>query len=257
MELHNTVQSKVISKVEEIFEALNKSENAGKFCTCDQCKMDVICYVLNRTPPRYIVSNRGASRSLEEGIESQQQAADIAALIHDGLKQVNHNLRPNFNHSSEKSAAANEAGASKFNVPTINGEAAIPKFNIPTIMGRIFNGDNFAPLSDATIELIWAGELVAMRDGNWQNPYHIVHHVEGNYSFWPAPVPASRENNHKIFEYILRVSAPEFETLTHTFKIPVASEILATMSFSPERTFKLPDLYMFPPGEAEKNGYLG
>jgi len=243
MELHNSIKGKVISKVEEIFDALENSGSAGKFCTCDQCKMDVICYVLNRTPPRYIVSNRGASRSLEEGIEWQQQAADIAALIHDGLKQVNHNLRPNFSHSSEKNAASDEA--------------AIPKFIIPTIMGRVFNGNNFAPLSDATVELLWSGGLVDMRDANWQNPYNIVHNIEGNYSFWPAPVPASRVNNHKIFEYILRVSAPEFETLTRTFKIPVASEIQATMSFSPDRTFKLPDLYMFPPGEAEKNGYLG
>jgi competence protein ComFB len=242
MELLNTVQGKVISKVEEIFEALDRTENTGKFCTCDQCKMDVICYVLNRTPPRYIVSNRGASRSLEEGIGSQQQLADIAALIHDGLKQINHNLRPNFTHSNEKSAPSKEA--------------AVPKFNIPTIMGRVFNGNNFAPISEATIELIWAGELVTMRDKNWQNPYRIIHQIEGNYSFWPAPVPASKVNNHKIFEYILRISAPEFETLTHTFKIPVASGIQPPMSFSPDRTFKLPDLYMFPPGEAEKNGYL-
>jgi len=242
MELHNTIKGKVISKVEEIFETIDKSENGGKFCTCDQCKMDVICYVLNRTPPRYIVSNRGASRSLEEGIEWQQQAADIAALIYDGLKQVNHNLRPNFTHSSEKNVASNVA--------------EIPKFNIPTIMGRVFNGNNFAPVSEATVELLWAGELVTMRDGNWQNPYHIVHHIEGNYSFWPAPVEASKVDNHKIFEYILRVTAPEFEVLTHTFKLPVASEIQAAMSFSPDRTFKLPDLYMFPPGEAEKNGYL-
>jgi competence protein ComFB len=243
MELHNTVKGKVISKVEEIFEALDKSENTGKFCTCDQCKMDVICYVLNRTPPRYIVSNRGASRSLEDGFESQQQLADIAALIHDGLKQVNHNLRPNFAHSNEKSAVTNDA--------------AIPKFNIPTIIGRVFNGNNFARISEATVELLWAGELVEMRDGNWQNPYHIIHLVEGHYSFWPAPVPASKDNNHKIFEYILRVSAPEFETLNHNFKIPVASEVKASISFNPDRTFKLPDLYMFPPGEAEKNGYLG
>jgi len=256
MELHNTIKGKVISKVEEIFEAIKNSENGGKFCTCDHCKMDVICYVLNRTPPRYIVSNRGASRSLEEGIEWQQQIADIAALIHDGLKQVNHNLRPNFTHSGENAVAPNEAGTSKSSVPTITGEETMPMFNIPTIMGRVFNGNNFARISDATVELVWAGELVAMRDGNWQNPYHIVHNIEGNYSFWPAPVPASRENNHKIFEYILRVSAPELETLTHTFKIPVASEIQADISFSPDRTFKLPDLYMFPPGEAEKNGYL-
>jgi competence protein ComFB len=242
MELHNTIKGKVISKVEEIFQTINKSENTGKFCTCDQCKMDVICYVLNRTPPRYIVSNRGASRSLVEGIEVQQQTADIAALIHDGLKQVSHNLRPNFAHSGEKS--------------TDPDVAEVPKFNIPTIMGRVFDGDNFAPLSEATVELLWAGELVTMKDGNWQNPYHIVPNIEGNFSFWPAPVAASRADKHKIFEYILRVSAPEFETINHVFKIPVASAIQASMSFNPDRTFKLPDLYMFPPGEAEKNGYL-
>jgi competence protein ComFB len=257
MELHNTIKGKVISKVEEIFESLKKSENAGKFCTCEQCKMDVICYVLNRTPPLYIVSNRGASRSLEEGVRLQQQTADIAALIYDGLKQVNHNLRPNFAHTNEKSAGSDGAAAAKPKASAAKSEAAIPKFIIPTIMGRVFDGNNFAPLSEATVELLWAGELVVMRDGNWQNPCPIVHNIEGNYSFWPAPVPASRVNNHKIFEYILRVSAPEFETLTHTFKIPVASEIQAAMSFSPDRTFKLPDLYMFPPGEAEKNGYLG
>jgi len=241
MELHNAIKGTVISKVEEIFEAL-KNENAGKFCTCDQCRTDVTCYVLNRTPPRYIVSNRGASQSLETGIGWQQQTADITVLIYDALKRVNHNLRPNFAHSNEKSTAANEA--------------AKPKFIIPTVMGRVFNGNNFAPLADASVELLWDGQLVAMKDGNWQNPYHIVHDIEGNFSFWPAPVEASRAGNHKIFEYVLRVSAPEFETLTHIFKIPVASEVQASISFNPDRTFKLPDLYMFPPGEAEKNGYL-
>jgi competence protein ComFB len=258
MELHNTIKSKVISKVEEIFEALNTAENAGKFCTCDQCKMDVICYVLNRTPPRYIVSNRGVSRSFGEGIGWQQQAADIVALIHDGLKQINHNLRPNFNHFNEKGSAPDEAAIPKFDSPASigKGEPEISRFNIPTIMGRVFNGNSFAPISNASVELLWAGELVTMKDGNWQNPYNIVPIIEGNFSFWPAPVPASKANNHKIFEYTLRVSAPEFETLTHIFKIPVASNVEESGSFSPDRTFKLPDLYMFPPGEAEKNGYL-
>jgi hypothetical protein len=36
----------------------------------------------------------------------------------------------------------------------------------------------------------------------------------------------------------------------------VISEFQASPSFNLGRTFKLPDLYMFPPGEAEKNGYL-
>ena len=242
MELHNTIKSTVISKVNEVFETLNKSGNEGKFCTCKQCRMDVICYVLNRTPPRYIVSNRGASRVLIEGIGWQQQTADISSLIYEGLKKVHHNMRPNFSHSSEDGAVIDEL--------------EIPRFNVPTIMGRIFNGNNFAPLSDVDVELLWNGELVEMKDGNWQNPCHIVSNVEGNFSFWPAPVPAAKIDKHKIFEYTLKVSAPEFETLTHAFKIPVASEFQVTGSFNPDRTFKLPDLYMFPPGEAEKNGYL-
>ena len=242
MELHNTMEATVISKVNEIFDVLSTKGNAEKFCVCNQCRMDVTCYALNRIPPRYIVSNRGASRVLVEDIGRQQQTADISVLIHEGLHRVSHNMRPNFSHSSKEG--------------TDGSESEIPKFNVPVIMGRIFNGNNFAPLSDVDVELIWNGEKVGMKDGNWQNPFHIVSNIEGNFSFWPVPVPASKVNNHKIFEYILRVSAPGFETLSHVFKIPVASEIGVEGSFDLERTFKLPDLYMFPPGEAEKNGYL-
>ena len=122
-------------------------------------------------------------------------------------------------------------------------------------MGRIFSGDNFAPLSDAVVELLWKGEVVPMKDGNWQNPYRISSQNEGNYSFWPVADIASGVNKHKIFEYTLRVSSQGFDTLTHFFKIPVASEIRQAGSFALSRTFKLPDLYLFQPGEAEKNGY--
>jgi len=242
MELHNTIKGTVISRVDEIFETLAREDKTGKFCTCKQCRMDVICYVMNRTPPRYIVSNRGASRTLVEDIDRQQQTADISSLIHEGLKRVSHNMRPNFKHSPEE-------------VP-VDSDSNIPMFNVPTIMGRIFNGNNFAPLSEVDVELLWNGEKVEMKDGNWQNPCHIVSNVEGNFSFWPAPAPSSQVDKHKIFEYTLQVTAPEFETLSYVFKIPVASEIQEAGSFNLERTYKLPDLYMFPPGEAEKNGYL-
>jgi competence protein ComFB len=131
-----------------------------------------------------------------------------------------------------------------------------PVYNVPAIMGRIFNGNNFAPLSEAVVELLWNGQLVQMKDGNWQNPCHIVSSNDGNYSFWPVPDIASEAEKYKIFEYTLRVSAEGFEIMNHFFKIPVKSEIRVAGSFSLERTFKLPDLYIFPPGEAEKNGYL-
>jgi len=240
MELHNTMEDTVISRVNELLDAIEKEGNPNKLCTCNQCRMDTICYALNRTIPHYIVSNRGASRVQFETIERQQQKADMATLIYEGLKRVNHNQRPTATHFTEEGGAQSASN--------------LPVFNIPTIMGRLFNGNNFAPLFEADLELLRDGKIVPMKNANWQNPCHIVSNTDGNFSFWPAPVNAPEINEHEIFEYSLKISAPEFETMIHFFKIPVASETQAAGSFTLDRTFKLPDLYMFPPGEAEQNG---
>ena len=237
MELHNTMEDTVIARVNEIFEIFKQERNPDNYCTCDQCRMDTVCFVLNRVPPHYILSHRGAARVQRETLEQQQQVADVTALIYEGLKKVNHNLRHNSAPSAEMGSRSN-----------------VPVFNIPTIIGRLFNGNDFAPLSDAVVELLWNGELVAMKDRNWQNPCSLASSSEGTFSFWPAPAESEKIDTHKIFEYTLRVSSPGFETMLHFFKIPVASEIQEAGSFTLNRTFKLPDLYLFPPGEAEQNG---
>jgi competence protein ComFB len=240
MELHNTVEDLIISQVEDIFETLEKGGNPEKLCTCDQCRTDTACYVLNRIAPYYIVSNRGAARVEHESIERQQRNADITALIWEGLKRVNHSQRPTVSHTAHNVFAA---------------ACREPVFNIPTIVGRLFNGNNFSPLAGLKVELLRDGEMVTMRDSNWQNPYNLVTNTEGTFTFWPSPIPAPVPEEHKSFEYSIRVESPDFDTLHHFFKIPVISEIQVSPSFNLGRTFKLPDLYMFPPGEAEKNGY--
>jgi competence protein ComFB len=93
-----------------------------------------------------------------------------------------------------------------------------------------------------------------MKDRNWQNPYTLVSNTAGTFTFWPEALSAESVSQHKTFEYSLRVSAPEFETLVHFFKIPVISEIQAAAAFTLGRTFKLPDLYMFPPGSSGEAG---
>ncbi|MDR1863908.1 MAG: late competence development ComFB family protein [Treponema sp.] len=243
MKLHNTVEDVIISRIEDIFETLEKEGNPENFCTCDQCRMDTACYALNRIQPSYIVSNRGAARVEQETIRRQQRDADITTLIKEGLKQVNHNQRSMVSHKAHNAF-----------------EASIPRtpaFNVPAIIGRLFNGNNFAPLADIKVELLKDGDLVIMKDSNWENPYNLVSHTEGTFTFWPCPVPAMAPEERKSFEYSIRVESPDFELLHHFFTIPVVSEILASSSLSLRRAFKLPDLYMFPPGEAEQNGYLG
>ena len=242
MEVHNIVEDIVIARVDEIFESLEKEGNKGGLCLCDKCRMDVICYALNRTNPHYISSSRWVSRVKMDGFEYQQIFADSTALVHEGLKRVSHNLRPDFDHSTGMDAAGLTSNT--------------PAFNIPTIIGRILNGNNFEPLSDTTVELFLDGKLVTMKDGNWQNPCRLVSITNGKFSFWPAPMAAAGAGENKIFEYSLKVESPEFETLNHFFKVAVTSEVRAVGSFALDRTFKLPDIYMFQPGGEENESGL-
>jgi competence protein ComFB len=241
MEIHNLTEDIVFATVAEICDAIERGENPDNICTCNQCRIDTACYVLNRSIPHYIVSNRGVARAEQETIERQQKEADTIALVYEALKRVNHNQRPFFSHAHIRDKQHKNSSSA----------VSIPVFNIPTIVGRLFNGLNFAPMSDVKVELHREGDLVAMKDQNWQNPYNLVQNIGGTFTFWPEPIPADSAGIHKIFEYSVKIESPGFEELSHVFRIPVISEIQTADTFSPERIFKLPDLYMFPPGEGE------
>jgi competence protein ComFB len=241
MEIHNVSEDVVFNSVQKIFEIIRKEGNPEGFCLCEQCKIDTICYSLNRIMPRYIVSNRGITRIEQDWTGKQQAEADIATLIYKGLRVVNHNQRPTAIHDETVSEE--------------NKVLTEPAFYIPTIIGRLFDGETFAPLAGVTVELRSNGELVPMRNRNWQNPFTLVTNTPGAFTFWPAPVPAHALDVHGIFEYSIKVESQQYETLTHFFKIPAISSLLFSHSSAyTDRTFKLPDLYLFHPGEAEMNG---
>jgi competence protein ComFB len=240
MEIHNTTEDIVFAKVETVFNSLEKDGNPEEFCLCTQCRLDTACYVLNRAEPRYIISNRGVARVEQGSHDSQQKDADIISLVYEGIRRVNHNQRP-YSHNGKGSSTE---------------DSKKPQYNIPTIVGRLFNGTNFEPLSNVNVELLRDGTLVAMKDNNWQNPYHLVSNTQGTFTFWPASVEAESESARQSFEFSVRIETTGFETLHHFFRIPVIGEYQNRPSYSMERTFKLPDLYAFPPGEAEENGKL-
>ena len=238
MEIHNISEDIVFNSVQKIIESIKKENNPDGLCLCDQCRMDTICYVLNRTEPRYVVSNRGITRIEQDWAGRQQIEADIAALVYKGFRLVNHNQRPTTDHSASESS---------------EDLSTRPVFNIPTIVGRLFDGETFAPLSGVTVELHCGGKIVPMRNRNWQNPFTLVDNTPGTYTFWPAPVPAETVEINQIFEYSLLIKSPQYETMTHFFSLPSVSNVQNQHSHS-DKTFKLPDLYLFPPGEAEQNG---
>ena len=237
MDIHNTTEELVIAEVNAICDSLGDEEKRGEICICSQCRQDAACYVLNRTIPHYVVSHRGLTRVNQEN--DQQNRADLTAMVYDAIRRVSHNQRPNFDHSSR---------------PVSSSAGETPSFNIPPIMGQVYNGLNFSPITGITVELLQNGKLAEMKDNNWQNPYNLIPNTGGTFTFWPKPVPADKIDISKSFEFTIKIFSSEFAELNHVISIPVVSE-LAAPSISLSRTFKLPNLYLFPPGE-EKNQYV-
>lgn len=237
-EIHNVMEDWVVGEVNSICDALEKEKTDTSICTCDQCRLDAICYVLNRVAPYYMLSHRGASRLDEESLSAQQNRLDRTTLIYEALRRVSHNQRPYILHDATRHGKA-------------AGDGHTPLFNIPAIMGRVYNGLNFSPVSGSTVELFHEGALVNMKDTNWQNPYILVPDTTGTFTFWPAPEAAGKTGVQNVFRYTIKISGGQFEELSHSFSIPVQSEE-GSFPFSIARTFKLADFYLFPPGE-EKN----
>jgi competence protein ComFB len=238
MEIHNSTEDIVLQTVNEIYDEIEREGKPDRPCTCYQCRLDTACYVLNRSAPRYVVSSRGAVRAETESIVRQQEEADVVSLIHEGLQKIAKSMRPHFEHN----AAMREAPVA----------AEGPRFNIPTIIGRVFNGANFEPLTDIDVTLLYCGKKAEMVDPNWQNPFKLVSNTAGAFSFWPEGESADAPGISRKFEFTVVASGNGYEELRHFFEIEVVSEARAAESFSVQRTFKLPDLYLFPPGEDEE-----
>ena len=238
MDIKNTNEDLVFNRIQSIFDEIQNNGNPENLCLCYQCRIDTMCFTLNRIEPHYIVSNRGFTRFEQTGIKRQQTEADITSLIYKGLRLVNHNQRPTAPHD----------GSSAY-----THKIHSPMYDIPTISGRIFNGISFEPITGIDVGLYWDGELVHMRNNNWQNPFEMVPSTPGAFSFWPAPVVAEAPDISKEFKFSLRVDSPDYEPLSHFFNIMASSRFHNPQSYALNRTFKLPDLYLFPPGNDEMN----
>ena len=238
MEIHNVTEDIVLDAVNEIFDEIEREGKSDRPCTCFQCRLDTACYALNRSVPRYVVSSRGVARAETDSIEKQQEEADVVSLIHEGLQKIAKSKRPHFEHQNRRDSPHLAVG---------------PVFNFPTLVGRVFNGQNFEPLVDIDVFLLSEGKLTSMLDANFQNPYRLVSNTAGTFSFWPKPVSAESVGLERKFEFTVAAAAPGLEELRHYFEVTVISEHEAASSFSMQRTFKIPDLYLFPPGEEQDN----
>lgn len=229
MNVHNVMEEKVFKHVNELYDQM-KNQNISWFsCDCEHCRLDTASYVLNRIPPRYIVSGRGVSHNASN--DDTQLKADINSLVIEGIQSISHAKRPY--HAQKK---------------IVDNDIENPAFNFPTFIGTVYDGTTFEPLSGAKIVLKQNHELAEMADYTWQNPNVSTSVTKGVFSFWVKSIPAKKSGENAVFDFTIEVSADEFETITYDFTVPIVSDSHSQKSLNSTYSLKIQDFYLFPKG---------
>lgn len=229
MNVHNIMEEKVFQRVNHIYDQIANGQTSWLICTCDHCRLDTASYVLNRIPPKYIVSGRGVVHAVVD--DDSQLKADIDALIMEGIRAVSSARRPYHDKS----------------VPKMDMQEG-PVFNFPTFIGNIYDGNSFEPLKNAVITLKKDGKEAVMIDYTWQNPCTTNQRTKGAFSFWVAPEKADESGKQEQFQFTLSIECPGYDNLEYAFSVPVVSEADARLAPSSTYSLTLQDLFLFPTG---------
>jgi len=231
MKIHNLLEEIVASSVNEFFDSLSPDEKHDP--DCEQCKLDITCYVLNNMLPKYIVSTRGIIHHALDYTKKIQLEADILYLVKKGFSII----------SQRKRVICGNAQNTKTGDNTKN----LPFFSFPNIMGKVINGTTFEPISDAEVTLFMDDTLASMTD-LMSNPVKINKQTRGMFTLWPAPVEAEKKEAEKTFKFKLTVNHPDFNEYIKMFELTVTAEENYLPSIQLQNTKVLEDIFIFPRG---------
>ena len=235
MDIHNLMEDLVKSVIQEMFDEAARSKTS--WCTCEQCRIDVACYVLNRIKPEYVVSSRGLAYSEIDYLDKLQRMADVVSLVKEGWSKINASPRTHNVQSGQHSMLPEG-----------------PVFNFPPIMGRVFHGEPFEPMSEINVALMTEdNSLIPMMDENWQNPVKLYKNTAGTFIFWPRPIKAPMPGQEQLFSFSIVIKAEGFSELSHFIGLKLISGQTANQQFSMQNVHKLQDLYMLPEGSDEED----
>ncbi len=230
MEIHNLIEEKVKISVDEYCDSA--AFNREKYCDCIQCRLDVVCYVLNNTPPKYMVSSRGIVHHELEYSKKLQMDADIFHLVKEGFSVIADRKRPGVDHTKK---TENEYKKGFY-------------FNFPNIIGKIINGKTFEPISNAEVKLFLDDNLVNMTSDMTLNPIRLTEYTGGLFIFWPYPIEAKQKGIEKTFTFKITVTHHDFNEYTKLIDITVTSEDSFQDSIHLQNTMNIEEIYLFPRG---------
>jgi hypothetical protein len=79
--INNLVESRVLAAYDTL------RPQIADFCGCDVCRGDVLVYVLNRLPARYVASREGTVMT-ELTLDSDQNRINMDVVMMEGFRKV-------------------------------------------------------------------------------------------------------------------------------------------------------------------------
>ena len=229
MNVHNMMEDLVAAEINALYDQVKKAKSPWLTCDCKNCRLDTISYVLNRIPPRYVVSGRGVTHS-NEIFADHQLIADISAVAMDGIRIISSTKRPFHSLPREECEVQLEEN---------------PSFNFPTFTGTILDGNTFEPISGAKVLLKLDGKEVEMVDMTWANPTQTFQSTRGAFTFWARSLPAEKAGESRKFEFELEIEAEGYEKSYHYFDVPIISDSATKTELNTACSIKIRDLVIF------------
>ncbi len=85
MKPYNLMETVVKQKLDQMIDTLG-------CCKCEQCRWDIVCYVLNRIPPKYVITHEGELFSKLDTVNVQYEM-DIVTLLTQAARMIQKNPR--------------------------------------------------------------------------------------------------------------------------------------------------------------------
>jgi len=184
MSIQNLMEDIVANVVEEV---MKKDKDLEKIKVN---RDDIVAYVLNRMPPKYITSERGILHGKLQSHYETQQKTDMLFSVYEAIDVIK-KRRSTELHSAESTTAAEE-------------------YRLSHIVGEVLEETTLSMIPNVEVTLLFKGKPAKMIDDNWKNPYTTNKATKGYYHFWPIYSKSDMGKSAHV-PFALLFSHPKFE----------------------------------------------
>ena len=231
MKFHNGMEDVVMTYLDNVLSDLDD------VCHCDECKFDMACYVLNRVPASYTGSVMDNQIDLGTKYDGSQMYVDIFAKIIEAIKFVSlvkqHTPNNRWTVNSDK-----------------NANIAKSRYVVPKITGRVVDIKTLDPITDIEIALFHSlsKDLVAMRKGDYENPYHLTNLGHGGkFTFLPDVMCADTDEKKDFvnIDFHIKFSKESYEPFSKYISVKAFKEGIDNNNLS-DSVYDIGEIYISP-----------